>query len=87
MDGLVLTSYPLHPPGKPNQLRTEHFPKLRKPALFVQGTKDPFATIQQLREALNLIPAKTVLLPIDAMTEAERSPLRVLERLTGRRLV
>ena len=40
--GLVLISYPLHPPGKPTQLRTEHFPSLQVPCLFVSGTRDAF---------------------------------------------
>ena len=42
--GLVLVAYPLHPPGKPDRLRTEHFPRLEVPCLFVTGTKDPFGT-------------------------------------------
>jgi uncharacterized protein len=56
-DGLLLLSYPLHPPGKPAQLRTEHFPKLRVPALFVHGTRDPFGSVDELRDAIKLIPA------------------------------
>jgi predicted alpha/beta-hydrolase family hydrolase len=40
--GLVLISYPLHPPGKPALLRTEHFPALPVPCLFVSGTRDAF---------------------------------------------
>ena len=67
VDGLLLTSYPLHPPGKPNQLRTEHLPRLTKPALFVQGTKDPFGTIDEVRAALKLIPAQTKLLPVEGV--------------------
>ncbi len=39
---LLLLSYPLHPPRKPEQLRTAHFPNLRTPALFVHGDADPF---------------------------------------------
>jgi predicted alpha/beta-hydrolase family hydrolase len=56
-DGLLLLSYPLHPPGKPAQLRTEHFGLLRVPALFVHGTRDPFGTVDELRGAIKLIPA------------------------------
>lgn len=56
-DGLLLLSYPLHPPGKPAQPRTEHFGLLRTPALFVHGTRDPFGTVDELREAIKLIPA------------------------------
>ncbi len=41
-DRLLLLSYPLHPPGKPQQLRTAHFPKLQTPAFFIHGSKDPF---------------------------------------------
>jgi len=64
-DGLLLTSYPLHPPGKPERLRTEHFPKLVKPALFVQGTRDGFGSIEELQSALKLISAKTQLVPVE----------------------
>jgi hypothetical protein len=42
--GLVLLSYPLHPPGRPDRLRVEHFPSLHVPCLFVSGTRDPFGT-------------------------------------------
>ena len=62
---LLLFSYPLHPPGKPDRLRTEHFPRLHVPALFVQGTADPFGSIAELRAAVPLIPATTHLLPIE----------------------
>src|SRR5437660_6932864 len=62
---LILFSYPLHPPGKPERLRTEHFPRLRVPALFVQGTADPFGSIAELRAAVSLIPASTELLSIE----------------------
>lgn len=55
--GLLLFSYPLHPPNKPEQKRTEHFPRLRVPSLFVHGTKDPFGTIDELMDALTLISA------------------------------
>lgn len=55
-DALLLLSYPLHPPNKPHQLRTAHFPNLHTPALFVHGTKDPFGTIEELQAALELIP-------------------------------
>jgi uncharacterized protein len=55
---LLLLSYPLHPPGKPAQQRTAHFPSLRTPAVFVHGTKDPFGAVDEIRAALTLIPAK-----------------------------
>ena len=65
VSALLLFSYPLHPPGKPERLRTEHFSRLRVPALFVHGTTDPFGTIDELRAALTLIPAQTRLIPIE----------------------
>jgi len=64
-DALLLFSYPLHVPDKPAQLRTEHFPRLRTPALFVHGTKDPFGTPDEMRTALALIPARHELQLID----------------------
>ena len=60
-DALVLFSYPLHPPGKPVQLRTAHFAEIRTPALFVHGSKDPFATTGELEAARLLIPARNAL--------------------------
>jgi predicted alpha/beta-hydrolase family hydrolase len=62
--GLLLLSYPLHPPKKPTELRTSHFPKLKVPALFVHGTCDAFGTILEMESALHLIPARTKLFPI-----------------------
>ncbi|HEY7338374.1 MAG TPA: alpha/beta family hydrolase [Bryobacteraceae bacterium] len=63
-DGLMLLSYPLHPPGNPQKPRTEHFPSLRTTALFVHGMRDPFGTIEELQAALPLIPARTTLIPV-----------------------
>jgi uncharacterized protein len=63
--GLLLLSYPLHQPGKPQQLRTEHFPRLRLPTVFVHGTRDPFGTVDELREAVALIPTPAHVLVIN----------------------
>jgi predicted alpha/beta-hydrolase family hydrolase len=62
---LLLLSYPLHPPRKPEQQRTQHLPDLRTPALFVSGTRDPFGSIVELTQALKMIPARTKLLAIE----------------------
>jgi len=64
-DALLLLSYPLHPPNKPAQLRTSFFPELRIPALFVQGSDDPFGSLAELSEALKLIQAPVELLPVE----------------------
>jgi uncharacterized protein len=63
--GLLLLSYPLHPPRKPDQLRTQHFFNLHTPALFVQGTRDPFGSIAEIEYSLKLIPAKTKLISVE----------------------
>ena len=65
VSGLLLLSYPLHPPRKPEQQRTQHLPDLRTPTLFVHGTRDPFGSIAELEQALKMIPAKTKLFPIE----------------------
>ena len=54
--GLVLISYPLHPPGKPDKLRVEHLPQLTVPCLFVHGTKDTFGTRDELEHWTATIP-------------------------------
>lgn len=64
-EGLLLLSYPLHPPRKPQQLRTAHFPKLRIRSLFVHGTRDPFGSVEEMQSALNLIPTKVKLMTIE----------------------
>jgi predicted alpha/beta-hydrolase family hydrolase len=64
-DGLLLLSYPLHPPGKPAQLRTSHLPKLQTPSLFVSGSKDPFGSPSEIKSALKLIPAPVRFLLIE----------------------
>ncbi|HEY5025129.1 MAG TPA: alpha/beta family hydrolase [Acidimicrobiales bacterium] len=53
---LVLVSYPLHPPGKPDRLRTEHFGALEVPCLFVSGTRDAFGSPDELEAATAAIP-------------------------------
>ena len=64
-DGLILLSYPLHAPSRPDQPRTQHLPQLQAPTLFVHGTRDPFGTIEEIEGARKLIPAETTLLAVD----------------------
>jgi predicted alpha/beta-hydrolase family hydrolase len=61
---LLVLSYPLHPPGKPEQLRTKHLATLATPALFASGDKDPFGSPEELRGAIQLIKAKTAFLSL-----------------------
>jgi uncharacterized protein len=65
VSGLLLLSYPLHPPRKPEQLRIQHLPNLRTPSLFVHGTRDPFGSIEEMTKALQLVPAKTELMSVE----------------------
>jgi uncharacterized protein len=65
VSGLLLLSYPLHPPRKPEQLRIQHLPNLRTPSLFVHGTRDPFGSIDEMTKAQQLIPAKTELMKVE----------------------
>jgi hypothetical protein len=85
-DGLLLLSYPLHPPRKPQQLRTAHFPKLSAKSLFVHGARDPFGSIEEMQNALRAIPAETKLIGIDGaghelVTKANRDI--VVERIVA----
>ena len=56
--GLVLLSYPLHPPGKPDSLRVEHFGAIDVPVLLVQGDRDPFGKPDEFARHLNTIPGE-----------------------------
>jgi uncharacterized protein len=64
VEALLLLSYPLHPPQRPTDLRTAHFPRLTTPALFIHGIRDGFGSVVEMEDALKLIPAHTRLLPI-----------------------
>jgi predicted alpha/beta-hydrolase family hydrolase len=92
VDGLLLLSYPLHPPRKPEQLRTQHFPKMQTNALFVHGTRDPFGSVEEMESALKLIAAKTELLPVEnaghdlgfkGKSRREELPVAVVEAFRG----
>jgi len=63
-EALLLLSYPLHPPQRPDVMRTAHLPDLRTPAFFVHGTGDGFGSIEEMEEAMGLIPTRTGLLAI-----------------------
>ena len=56
VDALVLFAYPLHPPGRPDQPRTAHLPVIACPTLFCSGTRDPFASPEELAAAAALVP-------------------------------
>ncbi|WP_029118164.1 alpha/beta family hydrolase [Mycobacterium sp. URHB0044] len=64
VDVLALSSYPLHPPGKPERARTEHLPRISAPTVFTHGTADPFGTIDELRAAAALLPGPSEIVEI-----------------------
>ncbi|HUP02574.1 MAG TPA: alpha/beta family hydrolase [Bryobacteraceae bacterium] len=77
---LLLLSYPLHPPGKPDRPRTDFFPNWRTPALFLHGSEDPFGSLEEMLDALTLIPARTELLLSDgASHDLKRATKRLAE--------
>ncbi len=76
---LVLVSYPLHPPGKPERLRTEHFPALKVPCLFVSGRRDAFATPEELERETAAIPGDVKLSFVDGDHSLRRSEREAAE--------
>jgi hypothetical protein len=70
---LVLISYPLHPPGRPERLRVEHFPSLHMPCLFVSGTRDAFATPEELERETAAIAGEVTLTFVDGDHSLRRS--------------
>ena len=87
VERLLLLSYPLHPPKRPDQMRTTHFPALQTPALFVSGERDGFGSKAEMEAALELIPAQTELMEVPAaghelITPRNRAelPERIVER-------
>jgi predicted alpha/beta-hydrolase family hydrolase len=76
---LVLVSYPLHPPGRPERLRTEHFPALRLPCLFVSGRRDAFATPEELERETAAIPGPVTRVVVDGDHSLRKSEAEVAE--------
>jgi predicted alpha/beta-hydrolase family hydrolase len=92
VSGLLLLSYPLHPPRKPEQLRIQHLPNLRTSSLFVQGTRDPFGSVEEMTKALPLVPAKTALMKVEGAghdlgfkgkAERKELPKEIVSRAMG----
>ena len=67
VNGLLADFLPPAPAAKARKLRIQHLPQLEAPSLFVQGTRDPFGSVEEIEKALQLIPAKTELLPVEGV--------------------
>jgi uncharacterized protein len=64
LSGIIVFGYPLHPPGKPEQLRVAHLGSIAAPVLIIQGERDAFGTPQELKPALETMTAKVTLLVV-----------------------
>jgi uncharacterized protein len=64
-DGLVFLGYPLHPPGRPDRLRSAHLEKIKVPMLFVEGTRDPFCPLDTLADMTRGLDADTEVAVVD----------------------
>lgn len=93
-DGLLLTSYPLHPPGKPERARTDHLPGITCPCVVVHGSSDPFATTAEITAALELVAGPVRLVEVektghdlkpDRSPAVERAVEAVVTHLLGHR--
>lgn len=74
--GLVALGYPLHPPGRPEQLRAEHLARIRRPMLIVQGSRDAFGTPEELRPALGPLGATATLQVVEGGDHSFKVPKR-----------
>jgi predicted alpha/beta-hydrolase family hydrolase len=74
--GIVMLGYPLHPPGRPDKLRTEHLPKIKIPMLFVQGARDAFGTPAELRPILKDLQAPADLYVVEGGDHSFKVPKR-----------
>jgi predicted alpha/beta-hydrolase family hydrolase len=74
--GLVLLGYPLHPPGKPEELRVKHLPAIETPMLFVQGSRDAFGTPEELRPFMRKLKARAELHVVEGGDHSLKVPKR-----------
>jgi predicted alpha/beta-hydrolase family hydrolase len=72
--GLVFLGYPLHPPGKPERLRSEHLSLIRAPMLFIQGSRDPFGTPDELRPIIKSLKAPAVIHAVEGGDHSLKVP-------------
>ncbi len=90
LDGLCFLGYPLHPSGRPEKLRTEHFPDLKLPMLFLQGTRDALCDLELLRPALEELGQKPTLHIVEegdhsfaVLKRSGRTPDEVLDEIAA----
>ena len=74
IDGLVFLGYPLHPPGRPDKLRSEHLPKIKGPMLFVQGSRDAFGTKQEISSLMKTLKMRAELYSVEGGDHSLKVP-------------
>lgn len=74
IDGLVFLGYPLHPPGRPDKLRSEHLPKIKAPMLFVQGSRDAFGTKEEIASIIKKLKLPAELFAIEGGDHSLKVP-------------
>jgi len=79
--GVVLLAYPLHPPGRPDRLRTEHLPSVAVPTLWISGDRDPFGTPEELGEARSLVAGPVTSVTVPGRHDLSGSDDRVVTEL------
>lgn len=80
--GLVLLSYPLHPPGKPEKLRVEHLPQVGVPVLAVSGATDPFGSPAELAQHLTALRGPLTHVTVDG-PHVPRDPVAVADAVVA----
>ena len=74
IDGLVFLGYPLHPPGRPEKLRSEHLPKIKVPMLFVQGARDAFGTKEEIAAIIKKLKLPATLYAVEGGDHSLKVP-------------
>jgi predicted alpha/beta-hydrolase family hydrolase len=74
-DGLALLGYPLHPPKQESRRRVDHWPAIRCPALFVEGTRDPLCSLEILRQEIRKLPSESIVHEIVGGDHSFKLPL------------
>jgi predicted alpha/beta-hydrolase family hydrolase len=74
IDGLVFLGYPLHPPGRPDKLRSEHLPKIKVPMLFVQGSRDAFGSKQEITTTIKKLKLPAELFAVEGGDHSLKVP-------------
>ena len=77
IDGLVFLGYPLHPPGRPEKLRSEHLPKIKAPMLFVQGARDAFGTKEEITAMIKKLKLPATLYAVEGGDHSLKVPKKV----------